>query len=64
MAAFVEEGMAPGSAYQLTLDSDDDLVWTADTDGRITTFDSDPNLGLWSRLMIAVFGILPVEDYL
>jgi len=64
MAAFVEEGMAPGSAYKLTLDSDGDLVWTADTEGQKTTFDSDPNVGLWSRLMIAIIGILPIEDYL
>jgi cardiolipin synthase C len=64
MAQFVEEGMAPGSAYRLTLDPDGDLIWSAETEGKQAKFDTDPNIGLWSRLMIGVIGILPLEEYL
>jgi putative cardiolipin synthase len=63
-AAFVEEGMTPGSAYQVTLDEDGDLVWTAEGNGTSLTFDTDPETDLWHRFLIDVIGILPLEEYL
>ena len=29
----MDEGVSPGSAFHVTLDSDEDLVWTAETNG-------------------------------
>jgi putative cardiolipin synthase len=63
-ADFVEEGMTLGSAYRVTLDKNNDLLWTTQTNGTIQTFDSDPETNLWHRFMIDVIGLLPIEEHL
>jgi putative cardiolipin synthase len=63
-ADFIEEGMTPGSAYRVTLDMDNDLLWTAETNGTLSTFDSDPETDLWHKFLIDVIGILPLEEHL
>ena len=32
LGEFMDEGVAPGSAYHVTLDDDGDLVWTTETE--------------------------------
>jgi cardiolipin synthase C len=64
LAAFMDEGVLPGSAYHLTRDQDDDLQWIAVTDGAKTTFDTDPETGRWQRFVIDVLGLLPIDEQL
>lgn len=63
-ADFIEEGIAPGSAYHVTLDKGDDLVWMAQINGKDVTFDTDPETDLWHRFLIDVIGVLPIEEHL
>lgn len=64
MAAFVDEGMAPGSAYRVTLAKDGGFEWAAQTGGTTTTFDTDPETSWWQRFVLDVVGILPLEQEL
>nr|WP_298689834.1 phospholipase D family protein [uncultured Dongia sp.] len=64
LAAFMDDGVLPGSAYHLTLDQNDELQWTAVTDRPEATFDTDPETGTWQRFVIDVLGLLPIEEQL
>ncbi|HKP24133.1 MAG TPA: phospholipase D family protein [Dongiaceae bacterium] len=64
LGAFMDEGVSPGSAFRVTLDQEDHLAWTADTNGTKVTLDSDPETTFWQRLMIDTIGLLPIDDQL
>jgi putative cardiolipin synthase len=64
LGEFMDEGVSPGSAFRVTLDRDDHLTWTADTNGTKVTLDSDPETTFWQRLMIDTIGLLPIDDQL
>jgi len=64
VAEFMDEGVSPGSAFHVTLDKNDDLVWSAETNGSKVEFDTDPETGLWQRFVIDVTGLLPIEEQL
>jgi putative cardiolipin synthase len=64
LGAFIDEGVAPGSAYHVTLSDDGGLVWTAQTNGTKAEFDSDPETTGWQRFVIDVMGLLPIEEQL
>jgi len=61
---FMDEGAAPGSAFHVTLDDNDDLVWTAENNGEKVEFDTDPEISIWGRLGFALLSILPIENQL
>jgi putative cardiolipin synthase len=63
-AKIMDEGVAPGSAYQVKLDEDDRLVWTAENDGEKVEYDADPETNIWNRFLFDIIGILPIEDQL
>ena len=63
-ADFIEEGIGPGSAYRVTLDKNDKLLWTAQNDGADVTFHVDPETDLWQRFLIDFMGVLPIEEHL
>ena len=63
-AKIMDEGGAPGSAYQVKLDEDDRLVWTAENDGEEVRYDADPETNIWNRFLFDIIGILPIEDQL
>jgi putative cardiolipin synthase len=63
-AKIMDEGVAPGSAYQVKLDEDDRLVWTAENDGEEVRYDADPETNIWNRFLFDIIGILPIEDQL
>ena len=63
-ADFIEEGIGPGSAYRVTLDKNDKLLWTARNDGADVTFHVDPETDLWQRFLIDFMGVLPIEEHL
>jgi putative cardiolipin synthase len=64
LGAFMDDGVSPGSAFRVTLDKDDNLVWTSETNGTKDTLNSDPATSFWQRLMIDAIGLLPIEDQL
>jgi putative cardiolipin synthase len=64
VGAFMDDGIDPGSAFRVTMDKNDDLVWVASTDGKDVAFDADPDTSLWHRLVIDFIGLLPIEDQL
>ena len=63
-AKIMDEGISPGSAYKVTLDNDDRLVWTAEDNGQKVQYDKDPGTNIWHRFVFNVIGILPIEDQL
>jgi putative cardiolipin synthase len=44
---FMDEGVSPGSAFRVTLDRNDDLVWTTETNGTKEEFETDPETSAW-----------------
>jgi putative cardiolipin synthase len=64
VAKIMDEGVSPGSAYHVTLDNDDRLVWTAETNGEKVQYDKDPETNVWNRLLFDFIGILPIEHLL
>jgi cardiolipin synthase C len=64
VAAFMDDGVSPGSAFRVRLDSDGDLIWTAETNGTNVEFKTDPHTTLGERFLIGVIGLLPIEDQL
>jgi phosphatidylserine/phosphatidylglycerophosphate/cardiolipin synthase-like enzyme len=63
-ARIMDEGISPGSAYHVTLDSNDRLVWTAEHNGQKVQYDKDPETNMWARLLFSFIGLLPIEDQL
>ncbi|MBI2253638.1 MAG: phospholipase D family protein [Proteobacteria bacterium] len=64
LAAFMDAGVAPGSAFQLSLDARGDVVWSAETNGVKVTYDTDPGTSVWRRFLIDVMGLLPIDEQL
>jgi len=64
VAKIMDEGVSPGSAYRVTLDNDDRLMWTAENNGEKVQYDKDPETNVWNRLLFDFIGILPIEHLL
>ena len=64
LGEFMDEGVSPGSAFHITLGEDDDLVWTAETNGTNVAHDTEPETSLWQRFVVGVVGLLPIEEQL
>ncbi len=64
VAKIMDEGVSPGSAYHVTLDKDDRLVWTAENNGEKVQYDTDPGTNVWERLLFDLIGSLPIEHLL
>ena len=60
----MDEGVSPGSAFHVTLDKNDNLVWTAEVNGAKVEYDKDPETSFWYRFLIGIIGMLPIEDQL
>jgi putative cardiolipin synthase len=54
----------PGSAFHVTLDENDKLVWTAESNGQPLQYGKDPEISAWHRFVVAVMRTLPMEDQL
>ena len=64
LAAFMDEGVTPGSAFRVTHDAHGDLVWTAETNGARVELDTDPETSLGQRFLVDIMRLLPFEDQL
>jgi len=63
-AKIMDEGVLPGSAYHVTLDSDGRLVWTDETNGEKVQYTTEPGTNVWDRFLLGFVGMLPIEDQL
>jgi putative cardiolipin synthase len=61
---FIDEGISPGSAFLVTLDQDENLVWMTETSGSNVEFDTDPETSMWQRFVIDVVRLMPIEEQL
>jgi putative cardiolipin synthase len=64
VAAFVDAGMSLGNSFQLSLDSDGDVDWTARDESGEEHFHHAPVTGPWRRLKAEFFSLLPIEEQL
>ncbi len=64
VAELMDGGVAPGSAYHVTLDEKGDLLWTTQVDGQEVRYHSDPTIGFWRRLQIGILRLLPMQEEL
>jgi len=62
VGVLMDEGVAPGSAFHVTLDKDNGLAWTAETNGEEVEYDKDPETSFWQRFMVGVVRMLPIES--
>jgi len=58
-----EHSTAPAQSYHV-LYEDGDLVWKTEEKGRVKTYETDPNAGLWRRVQAGFMSLLPIEDQL
>jgi putative cardiolipin synthase len=65
---FMDDGVAPGSAWQLHLATDRgrsvELVWSEDRDGQPILYEHDPEVSRWKRFTAWFISILPIEKEL
>ena len=64
VAELMEGGVAPASAYHVTLDEKGKLLWTTEIDGKEVQYHRDPMTGFWRRLVIGALRLLPIEEQL
>ncbi len=60
----MDEGVAPGSAFHVTLDKNDNLVWTNEYHDSKVEYYTDPDTNFFYRFIVGVIGMLPIEDQL
>jgi putative cardiolipin synthase len=64
VAAFLDESIAPESAYRVTLDDDGDLLWTTVGANGPLTYRKDPETSWWQRFVVGIVRTLPIESQL
>ena len=60
----MDEGVAPGAAFHVTLDANDNLVWSTENNEGKVEYYTDPETNLFYRFMVGLIGMLPIEDQL
>jgi cardiolipin synthase C len=60
----MDEGVSSGSAFHVTLDKNDNLVWSAENNETKVEYDTDPETGFLYRFIVGFVGMLPIEDQL
>jgi len=60
----MDEGVSPGSAFHVTLDPNDNLVWSTENNEGKVEYYTDPETNLFYRFMVGLIGLLPIEDQL
>ena len=65
VAEYMNGGANPRNSYTVQLDDEDDLLWLAeDADGRMLSYDKEPDTGALQRGTADIIKILPVESQL
>jgi putative cardiolipin synthase len=64
LKAYMDEGVGSEFSYRVQLDSDGDLYWVTETDGKTERYDHDPNSTAWQRTKVRFIRMLPVMNQL
>lgn len=72
ISQFIRDGMNEESSWKLSLacpkgpcqDSDKEIEWEGSKDGKLETFDVEPESGFWKRSAAKFMSHLPIEDKL
>ena len=59
--ACMNEGVEPENSYRVRLDTDEDLIWITEIDGKEVRYDNEPETSFWQRFMSRCIEMLPVE---
>jgi len=54
----------PKVAFHVTLDKNDNLLWTNEYKDSKVVYDTDPDTNFFYRFIVSVIGMLPIEDQL
>ena len=61
---YLNQGVEPGNAYHVTLDSRNTLQWKTIVDGQPETWKKDPHTSAFKRFKSAAIGLLPIHNQL
>jgi len=59
--AYMNEGVESENSYRVRLDTDEDLIWITEIDGKEVRYDNEPETSFWQRFMSRCIEMLPVE---
>lgn len=51
----------PNSAYQVSLDENENLKWTEQRGSRQVTYGTEPGSSLWARMAVGFLSLLPID---
>jgi hypothetical protein len=60
----MEEDFELTNSYRLTLDTNGDLVWTAEGPDGTETWHHDPGASAWNRFVLTIMGWIPMGSEL
>ena len=60
----MERDFSPEAAWRLSLDEENSLIWTGESEGEAEQFHHDPGSSWWDRLLWSIIRILPLENQL
>jgi putative cardiolipin synthase len=60
----MELDLDPANSYRVTLDDKGNLVWTAEDDGDVVTWDKEPETTAWQRFKSRFLRWIPMEKEL
>jgi putative cardiolipin synthase len=61
---YMDADILPCNSYRVMLDAQGRLEWITEIDGKQVTYHRDPESGLWSRFLVRLMQMLPIEDQL
>jgi putative cardiolipin synthase len=65
LAAFMDEGVSPESAYRVVLNDRGRVRWIeTGPDGSEVRYDTEPQSGFWQRFTADILKLLPIESQL
>ena len=62
VADIMDEGVSAGSAFHVTLDNGNGLLWSTENNGENIQYRKDPETSVWQRFLFGFVGLLPIEE--
>jgi putative cardiolipin synthase len=64
VATYMDEGVQPQNSYRVLLDTDGDLMWITEVNGREVQYHKEPETSFGQRFMSGFIQLFPVEHQL
>lgn len=61
---YMNEGIKLENAYRLSLDKDEEIIWTTVKNGKKVVYTSDPEASFWDKLKVGFLQLLPIDEQL